>query len=518
MNGIVAREVKGNFDHALELGIGDNHQQVITQGKIIMSLRQVHSSLFYQALGLVAIFLGLSFGTVFGSTDHVHSADHCFFTPWLELEANRHELKTLLFWPKFYLRTLSPQYYAENVYALADKAQAHLLNMDLDDVFDLLPEKIPSNRAHLCLKGDGQGTQNFQVHFSSYQRQSELPEQQGDFTFNFALQKERNAGKQYFPELHTEAHLGPHSVASINRAFQSQFKILAAMDGATVLRTLREDFPTTMQMFERYILIKIEVVSQAKERKILSLELKSKENAWSGTFPKIAKYLWRLSDVIWGKVVIIDHAGLPWAETEFDTESLTFKTKLAYTAEGTVPLTGEDSHAWKVGQDTFNGSLLCDFAFKVQGVRPVIQGYKVPFTFTPGQEHEQFFFFAGDKPKVKIESNIFTFLPVAFSKVFLGLEGDIYRFFRELGESRGGGKGELSVSVNSASKRALLTIDGHSKISNNLFIKLGFQMLAYRMIPDNETKNEWRSWWSELLHFVINDIETFSNRGKNEKN
>ena len=142
---------------------------------------------------------------------------------------------------------------------------------------------------------------------------------------------------------------------------------------------------------------------------------------------------------------------------------------------------------------------------------------------------DQLSFIGGERPNVKVESNFFTYLPVAFAKVFLGLESDIHRFFIELGQSKDGGKGQLVVTmadVMSAklTPRVLLSMDGNSKISNNLFIKLGFQMLAYRLIPDGETKAEWRHWWSELLNFVIKDINTFSETcngavgGQHEKN
>ncbi|MEK6625320.1 MAG: hypothetical protein AABY86_10145, partial [Bdellovibrionota bacterium] len=96
-------------------------------------LRRTHTILFYQALGiwpgLATMFLSSCFYQASaGESPTHHSPEKCFYRPWLELDRQLGkqlcELKTLMFWPKFYLRTLSPQYYEDKVYALADKAQA----------------------------------------------------------------------------------------------------------------------------------------------------------------------------------------------------------------------------------------------------------------------------------------------------------------------------------------------------------------------------------------------------------
>lgn len=422
-----------------------------------------------------------------------------------------------MFWPQFYLRTLSPQYYEEKVYALADKAQGRLMNMDLEDVFDLLPEKAPINHAHLCLQGDRKVSQDFQVHFSSYQKQHDRPNDFGDFIFYFGLQAENTARKQYFPNLHLAAHVGPHSRQALHRVWRSHFAILSQMDGVQILQRLREDFPSTMAMLERYLLISFDVSSEVKSavRKTFILAAQCKLKSWHSEFPLLEKYLWRLSDVIWGKVNLMDQSGKEWGQIEVDTESLTFRAKFSLGVEGLFPLAEEKIKPWRIGEDSFDGSLLTDFAIKVQGVKPFIRGHRIPFSYRPLQNMDQIVFVGGEKPEVKVESNVLTFLPVAFAKVFMGLEADIYRFFMELGQSRDGGKGQLAVTLtevasDNLSSCALLSVDGNSKISNNLFIKLGFQMLAYRLVPDLETKNEWRRWWSQLLNLVIHDIHTFS--------
>ncbi|HAZ14178.1 MAG: hypothetical protein A2X86_02570 [Bdellovibrionales bacterium GWA2_49_15] len=452
-----------------------------------------------------------------GESPPHHSRAQCFYGPWLALEQHKSqnacELTTLRFWPEFYLRTLSPQYYEDKVYALADKAQARLMNMDLEDVFSLLPEKAPSNRAHLCLQGDQLLSQHFQVHFSPYQKQLDHPNNFGDFIFYFGLQREDGARKQYFPDLHLAANVGPHSLSVLHEVWHSHLKILAQLDGPQILQNLRQDFPTSMALLERHLLIALSV--QGETRKIFNLELKLKSESWHSSFPKVEKYLWRLSDVLWGKVILMGEGERPWAEFEMDTRALTFRSKFAFGAEGFFPLIGEPGKAWKIGQDSFSGYLVADLAMKVQGVKPIIQGHKIPLSYHPLQKTDQVSLTAGEKPTVKVEANFFTYVPVAFAKIFMGLEADIHRFFMELGESRNGGKGQLTVTLadvgaENLQHKALLSVDGNSKISNNLFIKLGFQMMAYRLIPDGETKNEWHRWGTEYLNAVISDIHQFS--------